>query len=96
MATKQEKEDGVVDRPDLEVVKGKGVNEEVGAVTDPSPIAKADETSYPVPNDAELHQPPLRSPKAPVDLAVSLAEGAGQHQPPDPKLYDAEGRPRPE
>lgn len=71
-----------------------GVNEQVGAVTNPSPIAEADKSSYPTPNDAELDQPPLRSPRAPVDLAVSLAEGAGKHNPPDPEKYDAQGRPR--
>lgn len=76
------------------VEDAKGVNEETQSVTDPSPIAKADETAAPVPNDAKADQPPLRSPKAPEDLATSLGEGAGAHQPPDPKKYDAQGRPR--
>ncbi len=72
----------------------RGVNEETQSVTDPSPVAKADETSEPVPNDAKLDQPPLRSPRAPEKLATSLGKGAGAHEPPDPEKYDEMGRPR--
>lgn len=75
---------------DTEIARG--VNAQVGAVENPSAQKQSDQTSYPVPNDAEIVDPPLRSPKAPEDLAVSLAEGAGQHQPPDPDVFDAEGR----
>jgi hypothetical protein len=46
--------------------------------------------------DAELHDPPLRSPHAGEKLIRTLATGAGAHTPPDPEKYDAFGRPRAE
>ena len=88
MAQNQKKDEAV--KPTSQ----RGVNEETQSGTDPSPVAKADETSEPVPNDAKLDQPPLRSPRAPEDLATSLGEGAGAHVPPDPEKYDEMGRPR--
>lgn len=59
-----------------------------------APKRKADQTSYPVPNDAELDDPPLRSSRPDVGIVQSLATGAGAHNPPDAEKYDAQGRPR--
>lgn len=54
--------------------------------------AKADESSYPGPNDAEIDQPPVRTHRPDVPIAQTLVAGAGEHQPPDPKEVDAQGR----
>lgn len=88
------KKDDTLERDAVKPQKGGGINEETGAVEDPKPIAEADKTSYPVPNDAGLDEPPLRSPRAPVDLAASLATGAGAHNPPDPEKFEWDGRPK--
>ena len=58
------------------------------------PKRKADQTSYPVPNDAQLDDPPLRSSRPDVGIVQSLATGAVAHNAPDPEKYDATGRPR--
>ncbi len=57
------------------------------------PEKQADQSSYPVANDADVHDPPLRSPRPDTPLIHRLATGAGAHQPPDPDLYSPEGRP---
>jgi hypothetical protein len=65
-----------------------------GQILTSEPPAEADKSSYPVADDAKSHQPPVRSTRADVPIAVSMATGAGQHVPPDPDEYDAQGRPR--
>lgn len=50
-----------------------------GTVTEETP-AKADETSAPVPNDAKLNDPPVRTNRPDVPIADSLAAGAGAHE----------------
>jgi hypothetical protein len=65
-----------------------------GPILTTEPPKKADQTSSPVPNDAELEDPPVRTTRPDVPIAVSLATGAGQHEPPDPKKYHPDGRPR--
>jgi len=54
--------------------------------------AKADETSYPIPNDAELNQPPVRTHRPDVAIAQTLAAGAGEHVPPSSDEVYASGR----
>ncbi len=58
------------------------------------PKKEADKSSYPGPNDAELNDPPLRTPYPDVEVIRTLASGAGAHQPPDPKKFEPSGRPR--
>lgn len=86
------------DRQDPREVKGGGVNDErVVATTQVTvePVAQADESSYPNAADAKLDDQPLRSTQSPDDnLAAALTEGAGKHVPPDPALYDVDGRPK--
>ncbi len=76
------------------VVDGHGANEEQGAVENPAPVADADKSSDPGPYTHSPEGPPVRSPRPEAELSVSLAQGAGQHVPPDPAKYDATGRPR--
>jgi len=56
--------------------------------------AEADKTSSPVPNDAKPEDPPVRTTRPDVPVVVASAVGAGQHQPPDPELYTADGKAR--
>ncbi len=56
--------------------------------------AEADETSLPNALDAKPDDPPVRAASPDVPIAQTLAAGAGAHTPPDPKLFDKEGRPR--
>lgn len=65
-----------------------------GPIITSEPKREADKTSAPVPNDAELEDPPARTARPDVPIAVSSATGAGQHVPPDPEKYTPEGRPR--
>lgn len=69
----------------------------VQSTTDETPSA-ADETSAPGPyqgDDApKSNDPPVRTDRPDVPIAQVLASGAGEHTPPDPDEYDAEGRPR--
>ncbi len=48
----------------------------------------------PSPPDTEHEAPPLHTARPDVPIAQTLVAGAGEHTPPDPKLYDSEGRPR--
>jgi hypothetical protein len=57
------------------------------------PEREADKTPYPVPNDAELHDPPIRVAKPNTPGIRTLATGAGAHTPPDPTAFDVDGRP---
>ena len=61
----------------------------------PSKLAhEADQTSIPGPEYPPIERPPVSTTKAGVEVLRSLVTGAGAHTPPDPALYDAEGRPR--
>lgn len=63
-----------------------------GPILTAEPKREADRTSSPVPNDAEPEDPPVRTTRPDVPIAVSLASGAGKHEPPDPEKYDEMGR----
>lgn len=54
---------------------------------------EADKTSYPVPNDAEIEDPPVRTGKPDTEISEVLGVGAGAHNPPDPKEFGPDGRP---
>jgi hypothetical protein len=43
-------------------------------------VKNADQTSNPVPNDAEANDPPVRTNRPDVPIAASLAAGAGAHE----------------
>jgi hypothetical protein len=64
----------------------------VQSTTDVTP-AEADKSSLPNEMDAKTDDPPVRSGRPDVAIAQTLAAGAGEHTPPDPKKYDSEGRP---
>lgn len=63
-----------------------------GPILTSEPPAEADKSSYAGPGDAEAEQPPVRTTRPDVAIAVSMATGAGQHTPPDPDKYDEMGR----
>lgn len=65
-----------------------------GDILTSQPHREADKTSSPVPNDAKAEDPPVRTTRPDVAIAVSMATGAGQHEPPDLDEYTPEGRPR--
>ncbi len=65
-----------------------------GPILTAEPKRDADKTSNPVVSDAEVHDPPVRSAKAGESSVVSMATGAGQHQPPSLDEYTWDGRPR--
>ncbi len=56
--------------------------------------AEADKSSVNNADDAESEQPPVRAGKPDTPIAQTLAAGAGAHDPPDPEVFDSEGRPR--
>jgi hypothetical protein len=56
--------------------------------------AEADESSLPNAMDAKPEDPPVRAAKPDTPIAQTLAAGAGAHTPPDPDMFDKEGRPR--
>ncbi len=60
---------------------------------DGEPEKEADKTSYPVPNDAEINDPPLRTNRPDVPIVRTLATGAGAHEPPSPDEVHPDGRP---
>jgi hypothetical protein len=63
----------------------------VESITEEMP-AKADTTSNPIPNDAEVQQPPVRTVDPQVPIAQVLAAGAGAHEPPNDPHIGADGR----
>lgn len=65
----------------------------VQSTTEETP-AEADESSLPNAMDAKPIDPPVRSALPDVPIAQTLAAGAGEHTPPDPDLFDKEGRPK--
>jgi hypothetical protein len=56
--------------------------------------AKADESSLPNAADAKSEDPPVRTSSPDTPIAQVMTAGAGEHQPPDPDEFDAEGRPK--
>jgi hypothetical protein len=52
-----------------------------------------DQTSAPTPY-APADRPPLATPRFDEPIVQSLVTGAGAHEPPDPDVYDPEGRVR--
>src|SRR5262245_30075962 len=54
--------------------------------------AEADKSSLPNASDAQVDDPPVRSNDPSVPIAQTLAAGAGEHTPPDPDVFDKEGR----
>lgn len=65
-----------------------------GPILTSDPPKEADRTSYPAPNDAEPHDPPVRSTRPDEGIVAASARGAGQHQPPDSDEYLPDGRVR--
>jgi len=65
----------------------------VQSTTEETP-AEADKSSLPNALDAKPNDPPVRAAEPDIPIAQTLAAGAGEHTPPDPKLFDKEGRPR--
>jgi hypothetical protein len=65
----------------------------VQSITDATP-AEADKSSLPNAMDAKSEQPPVRAAMPDTPIAQTLASGAGEHTPPDPKVYAPSGRPR--
>lgn len=60
---------------------------------DKAPKAQKQDDKHPaVVGDAELHDPPLRTPRPDVPVAQRLADGAGQHQPLVEEDVDEQGR----
>jgi len=84
------------------IEKAKGIDEGpaggpsgVQSTTEVTP-SEADESPAPGPYKGEgapkLDDPPVRTTDPNVPIAQTLAAGAGEHTPPDPDKYDAEGR----
>lgn len=65
----------------------------VQSTTEATP-AEADKTSLPNAMDAKPEDPPVRAAKPDTPIAQTLSAGAGEHTPPDPKMFDSAGRPR--
>lgn len=55
-------------------------------------LKNADKTSNPVNNDAEVHDPPVRTNRPDVPILTTLAVGAGAHEPTDDPDIDVHGR----
>ena len=65
----------------------------VQSTTEKTP-AEADKSSLPNAMDAKPEDPPVRAAKPDTPIAQTLAAGAGEHTPPDPEMFDKDGRPR--
>lgn len=85
MAEKK-KGDGIEEAPDQGVPVVQSITHEVHN--------PEDETSMPNVLGTDPEDPPLHTARPDVPIAQTLAAGAGEHTPPDPKEFDAEGRPR--
>lgn len=100
--TKVEHPDPDQDPPSVKGAKRVGEDKAVKGGRPDGPIitsegslpAEADKSSYPGPGDAKSEDPPARTTRPNVPIAVSSAVGAGQHVPPDPDEYTPEGRPK--
>ena len=74
--------------PPVEQVEGDGV------VAPPvAELKQADAVSGPTVVDAEVEDYPVRTGRPDQPVAVTIASGAGAHTPPDPEVYDVDGRP---
>lgn len=60
-------------------IKEQEVDVAARTVTEATP-AEADKTSAPIPNDAKLNDPPVRTNRPDVPIADVLAAGAGAHE----------------
>ncbi len=78
--------------PDLEA--GNVAESPVVQSTTTETPAEADESSLPNAMDAKVNDPPVRAGEPDIPIAQTLAAGAGEHTPPDPDVFDKEGRPR--
>jgi hypothetical protein len=58
------------------------------------PEHAADRTSIPGPEYPPADRPPVATTRFDEPVVLSLVTGAGAHEPPDPDVYDAEGRVR--
>jgi hypothetical protein len=65
----------------------------VQSTTEETP-AEADKTSAPNALDAKPEDPPVRAAKPDTPIAQTLTAGAGAHTPPDPDMFDKDGRPK--
>lgn len=76
------------------IQEGEVVGVPVVASTTEATPAEADKSPLPNALDAKPEQPPVRAAKPDTAIAQTLAAGAGEHTPPDPKEFDEAGRPR--
>jgi hypothetical protein len=65
-----------------------------GPILTAEPSHGADKTSIPGPSYPPAEDPPVRTTRPDVPIAVALASGAGEHTPPDLEKYTPDGRPR--
>jgi len=99
MAAKKQSDD--VSSVEETIAKAKGIDP--GNVGEASPAvqsttevtpAEADKSSANNAMDAENEDPPVRTSSPDVPIAQTLVAGAGEHTPPDPDEFDADGRPK--
>ena len=76
------------------IKEGEVVGVPVVASTTEATPAEADKSSLPNAMDAKSDQPPVRAAMPDTPIAQTLAAGAGEHTPPDPKVFAPSGRPR--
>lgn len=81
-------------KSDSKIKDGEVVGVPVVQSTTTATPAEADKSSMPNAQDAKPEQPPVRAALPDTPIAQTLAAGAGEHQPPDPKLFAPSGRPR--
>jgi len=77
---------------DIETVKIDVDATGVGTITNTTP--SEDDKVHAIIGDAKQDQPPVRTGRPDVPIAQTLASGTGAHTPPDPDVYDADGRVR--
>jgi hypothetical protein len=63
---------------------------ELGVLDEPE--HPADQTSVPGPEFPPADRPPVATTRFDEPVVLSLVTGAGAHMPPDPDVYDPEGR----
>lgn len=88
-----EKKDATIKRADgaggtVEIPAAKPVEDQPAEGS----LKNADQTSNPVPNDAEPHDPPVRTNRPDGEMIASLGVGAGAHEPTSDPDIDVEGR----
>ena len=65
---------------------------ELGVLQEPE--HEADKSPYPVQEQPPIERPPFATGRPDVPIVQSAVTGAGEHTPPDPEEFDAQGRPR--